>query len=271
MLANSAATLPKGRALVESYAFARLAGEAEHFGSVTFLLYGLTDRLTIGVKPAFGFSRPANGPSSRRVGLGDLTLAAQYRLNAPDPEDAMPTVSVALQQVVPTGRHDRLDGRLADGQGAGAYATSLSVYAQNYVWMPNGRIVRTRLNLSYSAPARAEIEGASVYDTPPGFAGRAELGSTVSAGASAEYSLTREIALGLDLAYSRTESTQVVSDGPPATPHRTLGRSSEIVFAPAVEYSWAPNLGVLFAVRIGLANDNADASITPAIAINYVY
>ncbi|HVU82782.1 MAG TPA: hypothetical protein VHD89_12330 [Rhodanobacteraceae bacterium] len=41
-------------------------------------------------------------------------------------------------------------------------------------------------------------------------------------------------------------------------------------FAPAVEYSWTPNLGVLVGVRVIPGNRTTSSSVTPAVAINYV-
>jgi hypothetical protein len=81
MLANSAATLPRGHALVESYAFAKFERDTRLYGSLTYLLYGVSDRLTIGAKPFFGLIIGAD--RTPRAGIGDVTLSAQYRLTSP--------------------------------------------------------------------------------------------------------------------------------------------------------------------------------------------
>ena len=41
--------------------------------------------------------------------------------------------------------------RPADGFGAGTYSTNVGLYSQYFFWMPNGRILRTRLDVSYSS------------------------------------------------------------------------------------------------------------------------
>src|SRR4051812_9377102 len=56
MLANSAATLPQGHVLVETYAFDQIVGRTSSYGSLTYLLYGVTDTLTLGARPMFGFN-----------------------------------------------------------------------------------------------------------------------------------------------------------------------------------------------------------------------
>src|SRR5260370_60457 len=82
MLAPSAATLPRGHFLIEPYLYDVTAAHSNGFGSLTYVLYGLTDRVTVGLIPTAGFNVVSNGPSSSGVGLGDLTLQAQYGLRS---------------------------------------------------------------------------------------------------------------------------------------------------------------------------------------------
>ena len=49
------------------------------------------------------------------------------------------------------------------------------------------------------------------------------------------------------------------------------GSSETIAFAPAVEYSWKPTIGVLLGVRIIALGHNTSPSITPAVALNFVH
>jgi len=48
------------------------------------------------------------------------------------------------------------------------------------------------------------------------------------------------------------------------------GRSDSFGYAPAVEYNWSPNAGVLVGARIVAAGYHTSASFTPAVAINLV-
>jgi hypothetical protein len=48
------------------------------------------------------------------------------------------------------------------------------------------------------------------------------------------------------------------------------GSSEVFAFAPAIEYSWKPNLGVLLGARVIPAAHTTHATITPAVAINFV-
>src|SRR5579885_1581705 len=71
MLANSAATLPRGHFLIEPYLYDVKSSHSDGFGSLTYILYGVTDRLTAGLTPVFGYNRVDGGPDSRGIGAGD--------------------------------------------------------------------------------------------------------------------------------------------------------------------------------------------------------
>ncbi len=86
-------------------------------------------------------------------------------------------MSFVVQQTLPTGKYDRLGEHVNDGNGSGAYTTTLALYSQYYAWMPNGRILRSRLNVSYALSSDADIEDVSVYGTNAGFRGTASPGT----------------------------------------------------------------------------------------------
>lgn len=283
ILATGAATLPKGRALIEPYLYdvkpygvidgdgkRHGAPDADSFGSLTYLLYGVTDTFTAGVIPRFGYAR-AGGRSSNGVQLGDLTVQGQYRLAKWKEGGRMPTLSLMLQETLPTGRHDKLDARPRDGFGGGAYATTVGLNSQTYFWTPNGRILRTRLNLAYTVSGHAEVEGVSVYGTSAGFAGRARPGDSFNVDLAFEYSLTRRWVAALDLAYQRDASTKVSGvDAGGAAYERRTPVSQALILAPAIEYNFSPAVGVIMGARVIPAGRNVTASVTPVIAVNYV-
>ncbi len=275
MLANSADTLPRGHVLIEPYLYDVASKGADRFGSRAYVLYGLTDRLTVGLIPIIGYNRISGAPDSSRVGFADQILQAQFRLTRFQEGSRLPTISLLLQESVPTGRYDRLQ-RASDGMGQGAWATTLGVNAQSYFWMPNGRILRVRLNLARTFASHADVDGASVFGTGSDFQGRASLGAGYSIDTAFEYSLTRRWVLALDLFHSHNDATHLVghddTPGLPRMPVRTrIGASDAFGYAPAVEYNFSPTLGVLLGVRVITGGHNTQRSVTPAIAVNYVH
>ncbi len=283
MLAASGATLPQGHALLEPYLFnditnARFDADGNRharptdntLGSLTYMLYGLTDRVTIGMIPRFFYDVPAAGPGSSGIGVGDLTLQAGYGLTQFTDEHHVPSVSVVIDETLPTGKYQQL-GRASDGFGAGAYTTGFSVYSQQYFWMPNGRILRGRLDLTYAVSSSASLRGTNVYGTPPGFEGHASPGNSATIDAAAEYSITREWVAALDIVYQHNDSTHVYGSVPGGPFSADSGSGYSLGFAPALEYNWSARAGVLLGVRIIQIGRNTSGSITPAVAVNLVF
>ena len=284
MLAPNAATLPRGYSLIEPYLFDIItsghfdengnkhAGPLEHdLGSLTYMLYGVTNNITAGLIPRFLFEEPAGAANSSGIRFGDLTLQLGYGLAHYHEGAHTPDISLVLQETLPTGRYDRLT-RASDGVGAGAYTTSVNLYLQDYFWMPNGRILRGRLDLTYGVSSSVSVEDMSVYGTANGFSGRAHPGDSFTVDAAAEYSATRNWVLAFDVVYQHNESTRVTgtvsAGGMPL--EQASGSSCSIGFAPAIEYNLSSAVGVLFGVRIIEIGRNTDATITPAIAVNMV-
>jgi len=295
MLAANGATLPQGHSLIEPYLFNiitrghfdkngnRHSGPLEHdLGSLTYMLYGVTDNITAGLIPRFFFDEPAGAPNSSGVKLGDLTLQFAYGLTHYRDGGPSPDISLVVQETLPTGSYDRL-ARGSDGVGAGAYTTSVSIYMQHYFWMPNGRILRGRLDLTYGVSSSVSVQDVSVYGTRNGFSGRAYPGDSFTADAAAEYSLTRSWVLAFDVVYQHNDSTRVTGTVPPETTPMTggapaavpfeqqSGSSYSLGFAPAIEYNWSSRMGALLGVRIIEIGRNTTATVTPAIAVNMVF
>jgi hypothetical protein len=286
LLASTAATLPQGHLYVEPYVYdvvpyARFdsAGHSHSvrhvndFGSLTYINYGVTDSFTVGMIPRFAYEWASGGPSSQGIGVGDPSVQIQYRLSQFHPGSWIPTFSLNLQESLPLGRYDRLQ-RQGEGFGSGAWTTTLGAYFQSLFWMPNGRILRARLDLSYATSAAVSVEGESVYGTALGFQGHANPGDAATAVLAFEYSVTRNWVAACDFWYERDGNTRVYgSEQAPAGLRTSVdvdsGSSRQFIFAPAIEYNWSARTGIIFGARVVGAGRNATGSVTPVAAFSY--
>jgi len=279
MLANSAETLPPGHFLFEPYLYDVRRSHSDTFGSNSYILYGLVDRLSVGMIPVINYNKVSNGPNSSSVNIGDWTLQAQYRLTEFQQGSWIPTTAILLQETLPTGKYDQLGGRPGNGMGSGTYTTTLWLNSQMYFWLPNGRILRTRFNVSRSFSRSASVKGVSVYGTDQGFSGRVKPGNGFFADLAFEYSLTQRWVLAMDLTYSHSDNTRLAGvdrvdpNGVlyPQDVRLNSGPSTSFGVAPAIEYNWSPRIGVLLGTRVIFGGRNSTGSVTPAVAINYVY
>jgi hypothetical protein len=292
LLAASASTLPQGHFLIEPYVYDSVTYERfdrngaradapreETFGSLTYVLYGLTDLVSVGLLPRFGYNQAPGGTGSSGIGSGDLAVQGQYRLTQFSEEHRVPTVSVVLMESLPTGKYDHLDAEPGDGLGSGAYTTTVALYSQDYFWMPNGRILRTRLNVSYSLPSHATLQGLSAYGTPAGFRGQATPGRTAVVDAAFEYSLTRRWVIATDLWYEHDASTEVKGIETLSLPaalesvtyYSASGASDYLALAPALEFNWSRRMGLIIGAKVTVAGRNVPATVLPAAAVNMVF
>lgn len=277
MLAPSPATLPRGRILIEPYFYDVREGRSNGFGTLSYVMYGLVDKLTIGVIPTGGFNMPYAAPSSSGVQSGDTTMLAQYRLRGYREKSWVPMMGLVVEESLPTGKFDELGDRMSDGLGSGAYTTTLGLYSQKYFWMPNGRILRARLDVSGSASRDVKVQGTSVYGTADGFSGIARPGKAAQADIGLEYSLTKKWVMALDVMYRHGGNTRVSGldifngVGVPSNLLANSGTSDEVAFAPAFEYNWRSYIGVLLGTRLIPSGHNVTASVTPVMAINFVH
>ena len=265
LLASNAETLPKGHVYIEPYFFDSISGGRHHPGTSGYYQYGLLDGFTVGFQPevALGTRRANHG-----MALGDFKLLTQLRLTHFTPEHRIPTVAVVLQEVLPTGKHDRL-GPLKAGHGSGSFATEVGINVQHIFLLKNDRLLRARFNFLQRFPHGADVADRSVYGTGVGFRGHARPGAKTTLIGAVEYSLTREWVLAFDVTRESTAKTRVrgrYGDGGPLV-EQTFPSSHFVSFAPAVEYNWSDRAGAIFGVWVIPKGHNTPASVTPAIAI----
>ncbi len=273
LLANSAATLPRGHFLIEPYVYDVISSNTNALGSRAYVEYGLIDKLTVGFIPIVGYNVVSNGSNSSSVGWGDFTPLAQFRIRQFHEGSWLPTMAVQVQQSFPTGKYDHLGTRLGDGFGSGAYSTLVGLNNQTYFWMPNGRILRMRFNLAETLSTKASIKDASVYGTSAGFRGHAYPGAAFLVNAAWEYSLTRKWVVALDVIYHQAGNTPVtgynIQDSSVGI-RLNSGSSAGMGCAPGIEYNWNSRWGVIFGTRVIAPGRNTSTSVTPAVAINIV-
>jgi hypothetical protein len=285
--APSPATLPRGHFLLEPYVYdARVRGQYDssgkvnqssrgnNVGSSTYALYGIRDHLSAGLIYSMEYDGHRQDAQSA-FGGGDPIVLIQYRLTQPKPCESRPIVAVNVRESLPMARYDRLLSDRETAFGSGTFGTSFALYTQASLCMPNGRILRTRLNTSLDISSKASIEGGSVYGTPNGFRGFAAPGKGVAVDLAGEYSMTRHWVVVSEILFQHRGSTHVslnptVSQSNVTGYHTDLSSGFSTVVFPAIEYNFTAALGVIVGAKITMFGSNSTASLGPVMAINYV-
>jgi hypothetical protein len=285
-LVSPAPPLPKGLFNVEPYLIqTHVVGQygadghrrdsddvADDWRLTVPMTYGVTDRLTLGATVNAVFA--PDDDAQRHVTAGDTTLTA-YWLVAMGKGEHTPSLTLAAFHNLTTGQHDRLEQRrLANATGSGAESTTLALIAQSY-FLP-GRNLRGRAGLSWRLPgAQAGIHGQSDYGTTAGFQGHAELGSAAQANIGLEYSINRTWVLASDIVYEQESSTHLRGQQQTAKGAIAVTRDSpsswRMSLAPAVEYHWTDNTGMILGAFVSVDGRNSAAVVSPQVAVNVAF
>lgn len=177
-----------------------------------------------------------------------------------DPSRRRPGLAAAVRLVLPTGRFDRLK-TAGSGAGTGTVALQAGIYGQQYFFLPNGRILRARVNITRDFPLSGNVRGISVYGTSDNYRGTVRPGASTLIDVAGEYSLSKRVVLALDVLWNSAGRLRS-SDG-------TLERLSprrQFSLIPAVEYNFSASRGVILGTRFAFKGRRSPATITPVIA-----
>lgn len=284
-LVSSSPPLPKGLWNIEPYLIESVTtgyyddngghhdtGNQQAWRLAVPMMYGVTERLSLGATLNAVWGHEPGGRDG--VALGDTTLSALYLLADPG-GDHSPKLTAALRQNVDTGHHDKLDQRSTSlATGSGAATTTLALYGQAYYLE---RTLRARVNLSWRLPhSGVGVHGRSAYGTDAGFDGHADLGSAFEATVGLEYSLGPHWALAMDMVYETEQGATVTGQatdafGNAVAVDRTGPSSRRLSLAPAVEYHWNDNVGLIFGAFKSVAGRNAGDVFAPQVAVNVAF
>lgn len=223
--------------------------------------YGLTDFMDIEVLASFIYQ---NRGSANQVLWQDTSLLLGFQALEDNKYSWEPNLRIALQQVFPTGRFDNLNPkkRGTDESGAGSYQTGINFDFQKLFKLENGQFFRGRLCLQYLfLPLSVPIQGISIYGGTEKTRGTIKVGQTVTLITSGEYTITQNWVFAMDIQYqlkSRSRFSGKIGNSLMRNKER-VGHPlfQQISIAPAIEYNFSKNIGIIGGFWFTLAGMNA--------------
>jgi hypothetical protein len=102
------------------------------------ITYSVTDRFMLTASVGMAHAMSA-GMRTDGWGATDTSIGGQYQLLTHNEQRTTPALAVRYTHRFPTGSYDKLNENPLNATGNGAHVDTLSLLAQQYAWLPNGR------------------------------------------------------------------------------------------------------------------------------------
>lgn len=282
LLAPSANTIPAKHVNVEPYIFfmASTASYDGHWNKIshpnvyslisqTFIQVGLNSFMDFQLAPqlVYGFTQGV-----RSTQAGDFPIFVDFQLSHDLPGHLQPSAKLTLKASCPFGKYQNLNPQKlgVDGVGSGSWNPGVALDFSKLLSLPNDRFLSLRLALNYTIPGAVSVKGLNVYGGALDTKGTAYPGNTFSCDMAMEYTLTQNWTLATDILYIYSNKTKF--SGNSGTLSTVGGPSSEqISLAPAIEYNWNINVGIITGAWFTLTGRNSSCFRGSVTALNVYF
>ncbi|MCB1107276.1 MAG: hypothetical protein KDK76_04185 [Chlamydiia bacterium] len=231
--------------------------------------YGIATFMDLETVPAFSY-QISGGASSVRMNDTPLYLGIQALRQSEG--SWVPDLRIRLQQVFPFGQYDKMNPKKkgTDGTGKGSYQSGITFdFQKTFKTSPEHYF---RLRWSFEAilfTSMVHIQGLSTYGGGPKTEGKVRPGKTYNVFLSGEYTITRNWAFAFDTLYTLITSNKFSGKKGGASVGNPT--SQQLSFAPAIEYNYSANLGLIGGAWFTLAGKNAGQFCSGAISGVFTY
>lgn len=273
LLAPAGKTIPSGHFNFEPYAFYTEYPAGYRNAEVTpILTAGVTDFIDLQTSLPYDYSWDQGQHGN---GIGDYSLGLGFQVLRQGENSWLPDFRITVQEVFPTGRYENLSARKlgTDQTGSGAYQTFLGLNFQHLRALQKEHYLRTRFSFVTAKSSSVTVHGSNVFGGGFGTEGRVHGGTSYSADLAFEYTLTQHWVPVFEVLYGHSSGADF--DGNPGfTPGGTIAAiggssSNSASLAPALEYNFTSNLGLIGGLWFSVTGPHAAKFMTATLAVNY--
>lgn len=199
--------------------------------------------------------------------FGDMPISLSIWLLEPDGN--IPSILFNLLATLPTGKYQRLNPLKleTDIGGAGSWYPGASLVIYKDIHLTKNHFLALTYSATYSFGTIADVRGLNFYGGDETTRGKVRPGNIFVTDLSLEYSFTQNWIFSMDMIYqhgnrSRFSGKTVEPVGSPSYEQCSL--------APALEYMWDENSGIIFGSWFTVAGRNTDQFNTLEVAV-YLY
>lgn len=286
LVTPSPTMMPPGSANIQPYIFVTgdyasfnedrksiaLAHNIYSLKSIIPMQIGITDSMDFVVDPS-GQMSWSNHKSGG--GFGDLSATIGFAIF--QQSLYVPGMKFTISETFPTGKYKNLstNGLGLNATGGGAYQTQFGFAIGKVVWWTYPYPMNTRFFIGYNIPTDVHVSGFNTYGGGFGTSGKVSPGNTLTTDFGFEFSFTQRWVFALDVVYVAQDRTKFHGTlGTDATGAPAVvggGYNDNLSLAPAIEYNWNGNFGVLGGAQFSVYGRNSFNFVTGQFSLVYTW
>jgi hypothetical protein len=285
LLAPSSHNIPNGHYDIEPYLFFTTTtgsynqnwhhrSSDHNFYSLNFVFpgwIGLNSFMDFTIQPQM-FYQFTQGQRSTQ--FGDLSFGFDIQLLSEEVGTWWPAVKIAFKATGPTGKYQNLDPKKlgTDGAGSGNWNPAVNLVFGRLFRVYDNHFLAPRLAFSYTVPTPTRVSNLNVYGGTEGTHGTAYPGNSFYTDFGVEYNMSHNWVFAMDVYYQHNNknrfsgNTGITPFGIPAVV--TSPSSESFSLAPAIEYNWSANIGLIGGVWFTVGGRNSSQFISGVLAFN---
>ncbi len=232
---------------------------------------GLAERFDFQIYPQAVYAR---FQGSSYCNISDWPLGFGFQLLKADVVEYLPAVKLTLRATLPLGKYQHLsaDKKGTDDLGTGSWQPGFSLVFAKLFHTARKHYLDVRFASHYRFGIPVHVKGLNNYGGAPNTRGTVHVGDSFILDAAFQYNLTQRWAVACDLYYAHKNTnhfsgkTGTTAAGLPAV--NTAPSSEQFSLAPAIEYNWSKNLGLIGGVWFTFAGRNSNRFTSGVIALN---
>lgn len=208
-----------------------------------------------------------------RWDLNDLNWGIDYQILNDKKDKWWPAIKLALRANLPIGRYQKLNPKKkgTDIGGTGSWFPAVAIAMSHLYWWGGHIFFAPRFNVQYAIPNSVHVKNFNAYGGGHHTNGRIIPGQNWQFLFGFELSFTQRWAFAADIEYFHVSKTRFkgrkgATDGVPNVVG--LPSSEQFSLAPAIEYNWSANYGVIAGIWYTFAGRNQIEFISGVIAVN---
>ncbi|MBU6384081.1 MAG: hypothetical protein KGQ49_03210 [Verrucomicrobia bacterium] len=189
----------------------------------------------------------------------------------------VPRMKFTIAETFPTGKYQHLstNGLGLNATGGGSYQTTFGFATGKVIWWTYPHPMNLRAFVGYTIPTDVHVKDFNTYGGGFDTNGTVRPGNKLSADFGMEFSFTQRWVFAMDVVYVATNMTHFhgnpghTADGGVAIVGN--GYSDNLSLAPAFEYNWNDNLGIVTGVQFSVYGRNSNVFATGQFSVTYTW